>query len=31
MDTPVPFTGVLEEQFLAKSKLAEIVNELLDY
>lgn len=31
MDTPVPFTGVLEEQFLAKSKLEDTVNELLQY
>jgi 2-oxoisovalerate dehydrogenase E1 component len=31
MDTPVPFTGVLEEQFLAKSKLEDTVNELLEY
>lgn len=31
MDTPVPFAGVLEEQFLAKSKLENMVNELLNY
>lgn len=31
IDTPVPFTGVLEDQFLAKSKLKRTVLELLEY
>lgn len=31
MDTPVPFAGPLEEQFLAKSRLEKTVRELLDY
>jgi len=31
MDTPVPFTGPLEEQFLAKSRLMETLSELAEY
>ncbi|MCH8535881.1 MAG: dehydrogenase E1 component subunit alpha/beta [Flavobacteriaceae bacterium] len=31
LPTPVPFAGQLEEQFLAKSRLEEVVNHLLAY
>lgn len=31
MDTPVPFAGVLEEQFLAKANLKETVEKLISY
>jgi 2-oxoisovalerate dehydrogenase E1 component len=31
LDTPVPFSIELEKQFLAKSRLAASVRELLDY
>lgn len=31
MDTPVPFVGALEEQFLATSRLTEMLNKLAEY
>ncbi|MFT4678310.1 MAG: 2-oxoisovalerate dehydrogenase E1 component [Litorivivens sp.] len=31
LDTPVPFAGALEENFLAKKRLGEAVNDLLNY
>ena len=31
LDTPVPFNPVLEQQFLAKNKLHEKIQQLLDY
>ncbi len=31
LDTPVPFTGVLEDQFLAKGRLKEAIEHLLSY
>jgi 2-oxoisovalerate dehydrogenase E1 component len=31
LDTPVPFSIVLEKNFLAESRLEEMVNRLVDY
>jgi 2-oxoisovalerate dehydrogenase E1 component len=31
MDTPVPFTGSLEAQFLASSRLGEVIKKVMGY
>jgi hypothetical protein len=31
MDTPVPFAGKLEAQFLASSKLGQALRDLIEY
>jgi 2-oxoisovalerate dehydrogenase E1 component len=31
LDTPVPFAPALEKQFLADSRLAEVMGELINY
>ena len=31
LDTPIPFAGQLENQFLAKSRLDEVIDELMKY
>jgi hypothetical protein len=31
MDTPIPFSAVLENQYLANRKLAETMEKLLNY